>query len=302
VAIQPTAVKALIYDTKGNILLQKRDEFDGIMEPGRWGFFGGMVEQGETLEEALVRELREELGSDVGNIEGELFRLDRRTYGILNVGFGVYSEKHESFQLQEGQAYKWFLPEDIVELPLCRLVARNFSHVLHKVAAEIPDVAARVESSLLECYGLRKKNERVYYAPSPPARISMQTILLLKELAAFRGLPVFRVCLHEDDDQQIHEMLMIHTSPSKTGPLRQNKTSLSYHIIEGAIEVLLHNAAGDVAERHQLDSEDDLAVRSIRLDANTFRTVRTVSPQAIFLEVASGPFSDCDTIWLEGRR
>lgn len=56
------AAVALI-DREGLILLQKRP-LSGSM-PGLWEFPGGKVEQGETPEEALSRELREELGIGV---------------------------------------------------------------------------------------------------------------------------------------------------------------------------------------------------------------------------------------------
>ncbi|MFY9588388.1 MAG: NUDIX hydrolase [Actinomycetota bacterium] len=55
------AVGAIVVD-KGALLLVKRDR-----EParGEWSLPGGRVEVGETLREALVREVREETGIDV---------------------------------------------------------------------------------------------------------------------------------------------------------------------------------------------------------------------------------------------
>ncbi len=66
---QPIAVKAIIYDQEGRFLLQLRDNAGGISEPNRWGFFGGGVEEGETLTGALDRELQEELSCRVGQVE-----------------------------------------------------------------------------------------------------------------------------------------------------------------------------------------------------------------------------------------
>jgi len=42
-----------------------------------------------------------------------------------------------------------------------------------------------------------------------------------------------------------------------------------------------------------------MQIISIRLNAKQFRTVRSVTPFAIFLEVGTGPFQDSDTIWLK---
>lgn len=54
------------------ILLVKRAE--GILEAGKWGFPGGFLDQGETLEQCIVRELMEETGYE-GKVVG-LFRIN----------------------------------------------------------------------------------------------------------------------------------------------------------------------------------------------------------------------------------
>lgn len=59
--MRPHFVSALLLDERGRYLVQIRDETPGILHPGAFGLFGGAVEPGETAEDAIRRELAEEI-------------------------------------------------------------------------------------------------------------------------------------------------------------------------------------------------------------------------------------------------
>lgn len=52
---------AIIY-REDKFLMQLRDNIPGIVYPGYWGLFGGHLEDGENPEDAVKRELAEEIG------------------------------------------------------------------------------------------------------------------------------------------------------------------------------------------------------------------------------------------------
>ena len=72
-----------LVDARGWVLLQERDEFP-VIDPEKWGFPGGGVEEGEDYEAAAHRELEEETGV---RLPGGLELVDR---------FVVYHEHHDS--------------------------------------------------------------------------------------------------------------------------------------------------------------------------------------------------------------
>ena len=55
----------ILENDKGEFLLYLRDNKPGIPFPDHWDLIGGHVEDGETPEEALVREFKEELNLDL---------------------------------------------------------------------------------------------------------------------------------------------------------------------------------------------------------------------------------------------
>jgi len=67
-------VDNIIVDDEGRILLVKRSE-NIRSYPGMWGLVSGYIEWGETVEDALKREAKEEIG-----VEIEIVRFTGRYY------------------------------------------------------------------------------------------------------------------------------------------------------------------------------------------------------------------------------
>ena len=62
---QLTIVVAIITNEKGGVLLAKRNQPDIPSEHNKWEFVGGGIDFGETPEQALMREVKEEAGVEI---------------------------------------------------------------------------------------------------------------------------------------------------------------------------------------------------------------------------------------------
>jgi 8-oxo-dGTP diphosphatase len=80
------SVAAAIIARNGRVFIAKRRP-PGRM-PGMWEFPGGKIESGETPEQCLARELREEL--DIDAAVGDLVGTHRHAYDFYTVNLLVY--------------------------------------------------------------------------------------------------------------------------------------------------------------------------------------------------------------------
>ena len=63
--IQRKIVSALLFSKDGKILMGKKDPSKGGVYPDVWHIPGGGIDEGETMEQTLAREVLEEVGIEV---------------------------------------------------------------------------------------------------------------------------------------------------------------------------------------------------------------------------------------------
>lgn len=108
---RPHAVHAILK-VGNRFVLQLRDDKPGISAPGMWSLFGGLLEKGETPEEALTREIEEELTIELTEYR-HLWSFRRKSVHFgMDIDFTFYvsdiSEQWSDCDLREGQAMQQF--------------------------------------------------------------------------------------------------------------------------------------------------------------------------------------------------
>ena len=108
-------VVAALIEKEDRLLIARRME--GSFMAGFWEFPGGKVEEGEKPEEALRREIKEELDVDIEVLE--LFHTNNHVYEIKGrkrlVRLLTYKAKMISGEIKclGCDEYRWVLPEEL---------------------------------------------------------------------------------------------------------------------------------------------------------------------------------------------
>ena len=115
---EPT-VGALIFNQEGKVILLKSDKWRS-----KYVIPGGHIELGETMEDALKREVKEETGLDIYDIDFALLQefifdesFHERKHFIF-IDFVCRTDSEEVVLNFESQKYVWVSLEEALRLPL----------------------------------------------------------------------------------------------------------------------------------------------------------------------------------------
>jgi ADP-ribose pyrophosphatase YjhB (NUDIX family) len=122
----------LIVTEDGGLLLHHRDDKPGIPNPDCWAGFGGAVEDGETVEDAVLREVLEETGLRIADpiflTEAVDHEGDGRAVSLFYIVGGV---RLVDIDLQEGAGVGVHRVEGLPDLKITPFVRRAiYSHLL----------------------------------------------------------------------------------------------------------------------------------------------------------------------------
>lgn len=112
-------VGAIVYNGKDEIFVAKSYKLKN-----KWTIPGGHVEYGESLEDAVRREVKEETNLDVKNIEfidvqESIFSKEfHKKKHFIFIDFCCYATSSKVKLNDEFQEYKWVAQEKSLEMPL----------------------------------------------------------------------------------------------------------------------------------------------------------------------------------------
>jgi isopentenyldiphosphate isomerase len=107
------AVHVLVFNSRGDLYLQKRSMLKDCF-PGTWdSSASGHLDCGEEYDACAVREVREELGYELGAVPNRLFEISARPETGQEFVWVYRCELEGPFSLQwaEVEAGGWFAPE-----------------------------------------------------------------------------------------------------------------------------------------------------------------------------------------------
>jgi 8-oxo-dGTP diphosphatase len=120
-----TIAAIILENDRGELLLALRDNKSWIPFPNHWDLIGGHVEEGETPEEGLKREIKEELDIEISDysfykkyvcLEGDAYANTKYIYqGKINIPI-------EEITLLEGQRAQYFSREEINNLEFANII------------------------------------------------------------------------------------------------------------------------------------------------------------------------------------
>jgi 8-oxo-dGTP diphosphatase len=123
----------LIENKEGRVLLQLRDNNPSISYPNRWGTFGGQIEEGETPDIAIAREIGEEMEYELSDPEyfGN-FPFDG--YDIYMYRIVDHNLVPDNLTVKEGRKGRFFSLEEVKEVDCafnCREIVIAYFNIFH---------------------------------------------------------------------------------------------------------------------------------------------------------------------------
>jgi 8-oxo-dGTP pyrophosphatase MutT (NUDIX family) len=110
---------ALIENPQDKLLVHLRDDKDWIAHPNLWAFIGGVVEDGEEPEYAILREVHEEVNL-VAKSAKPIYRLvdiegSRNQITVFEISADC---EIGDLTLNEGQDFGFYSPSELLKMPL----------------------------------------------------------------------------------------------------------------------------------------------------------------------------------------
>ena len=146
---------------------------------------------------------------------------------------------------------------------------------------------------------LTRKSAEVFLADGPISAIGDTDIELLREAARSAPRRRARINAHPDNKDGLHEMFIAIDRDSYIRPHKHPGKSEAFHIVDGAVDIVVFNDDGDIVRVVPLAARGAPGTFYYRMSEPFFHTLIIHSDQLIVHEITNGPFNPEGTVFAD---
>jgi cupin fold WbuC family metalloprotein len=138
----------------------------------------------------------------------------------------------------------------------------------------------------------------VYLAPGPICALGSEDIALIKAAAMESPKGRARINMHPSADDLLHEMIIAVRKDSYIRPHRHPGKSEAFHLIDGAVDIVVLDDHGDIIEVVPLMA-GRMGAFYYRMSKPFFHTLLIRSDMIVVHEITNGPFVPAATVFAD---
>ena len=119
----------------------------------------------------------------------------------------------------------------------------------------------------------------------------------IKELAQENSSGKYRTCIHQSEKENVHEMLIVHTSGAYVRPHKHRINRESLQFIEGVGTAIIFNEDGSIKQAFKVGDQFSDNTFYYKMEKDLFHMLIIESEFLVFKETTKGPFIRENTIY-----
>ena len=145
----------------------------------------------------------------------------------------------------------------------------------------------------------RKESDEVLYVDQGSVLLETMDLDEFKRLALINPRQRIRLCTHESQNDQLHEMFIIHTKDCYVRPHKHLGKVESISILEGEVDVILFHNNGKIMKIFEMGDPTTSKPFYHRLNNPIYHMLIIKTDFLVFHEITEGPFIRSNTVFPE---
>jgi len=143
----------------------------------------------------------------------------------------------------------------------------------------------------------KRLNSEVLFTQETLVEVSCADTQYLKDKAEKNERERIRLCTHQDENDKLHEMLIVHKRGAYVKPHKHLNKSETVHIIEGKVDVIVFDESGNIVNVINMADYRSGNIFYYRMSVPLYHTLLIHSEFLVFHEITNGPFNRKDTVF-----